>query len=174
MKWQGTAYRAHDPRWSWTPLSGEGAAAKGGRFNPVGVPALYLALTIEGMFQEMSHGFARRFEPLTVCSYEVDVDDLIDLRTEGDRRREGIDLAAMACPWALDRANGRKPASWVIAEHLMASGAAGILTPSFATGATARMENLVLWRWGPDLPHRVTVHDPSGRLPKDASSWSER
>ena len=171
MRWTGTAYRAHDPRWSWTPLSGEGAAAKGGRFNPNNVPTLYLALTIEGMFLEMSHGFARRFEPLTVCSYEVDVDDLIDLRTDADRTREGVDLAVMACPWALDLSAGRKPASWSLAERLIASGASGILVPSFATGATTDTTNLVLWRWGPDLPHRVTVHDPSGRLPRDASSW---
>jgi RES domain-containing protein len=29
----------------------------------------------------------------------------------------------------------------------------------------------VLWDWGPDLPHKVTVFDPSGRLPKDQLSW---
>ena len=172
MRWAGTGYRAHDPRWSWTPLSGDGAAAKGGRFNPFGIPALYLALTVEGMFQEMGHGFAHRFEPLTVCSYEVDVDDLVDLRTDVDRAREGIDLAAMSCPWALDLSDGRKPASWDLSERLIGTGASGVLVPSFATGATPYMSNLVLWRWGPDLPHRVMVHDPSGRLPHDASSWS--
>ena len=173
MRWTGIAYRAHDPRWSWTPLSGEGAAANGGRFNPIGVPALYLALTIEGMFLEMSHGFAHRFEPLTVCAYEVDVDGLIDLRTDADRAREGVDLAEMAGPWALDLSSGRKPNSWNLAERLISSGASGILTPSFATGATTDTTNLVLWRWGPDLPHRVAVHDPSGRLPRDASSWRQ-
>ena len=43
---------------------------------------------------------------------------------------------------------------------------------SFATGARPDMANLILWRWGPDLPHRVEVHDPDGRLPRDPSSWS--
>jgi RES domain-containing protein len=33
------------------------------------------------------------------------------------------------------------------------------------------MFNLVLWRWGPTLPHKVDVHDPDKRLPKDQSSW---
>ena len=172
MRWVGVAYRAHDPRWSWAPLSGDGAAAKGGRFNPAGVQALYLAQTIEGMFLEMSHGLARRFEPLTACSYEVDVEDLVDLRTEKDREHEGIDISTLACPWALDRATGRTPASWALAERLMAAGAAGLLVPSFAVGATIEMTNLVLWRWGNDLPHSVHVHDPSGRLPRDAASWS--
>jgi RES domain-containing protein len=34
------AYRAHDPRWSFTSLSGDGAALYGGRYNRKGVPAL--------------------------------------------------------------------------------------------------------------------------------------
>jgi RES domain-containing protein len=32
------------------------------------------------------------------------------------------------------------------------------------------MANLVLWRWVPALPHKVEVHDPKRRLPKDQSS----
>ncbi len=171
MRWQGTGYRAHDPKWAWTPISGDGAAAKGARFNPAGVPALYLALSVEGMLLEMGHGFGHRFDPLTICAYTVDAEDLVDLRTEDGRRAENIELAAMACPWAYDRANGRVPPSWRIAEALIAKGAAGILAPSFAPGARVDMVNLVLWRWGTDLPHQVTVHDPSGRLPKNQASW---
>jgi RES domain-containing protein len=171
LRWRGVCYRAHDPKWAWAPTSGEGAAAKGGRFNPIGAPALYLALTVEGMFLEMGHGFAHRFDPLTICSYDVDVDDLVDLRTEEGRAATGVALANMACAWAYDSAVGRRPASWIIADKLMAAGASGILTPSFAVGARADMANLVLWNWGPDLPHRVAVHDPSGRLPKNQLSW---
>jgi RES domain-containing protein len=172
LRWEGTCYRAHDPRWAWSPISGEGAGAKGGRFNPIGTPALYLALTVEGMLAEMGHGFGHRFDPLTICSYNVDVDDIVDLRTDSGRAAEAIDIASMACPWALDLATGKIPASWEIAKSLIAKGAAGILTPSFATGARPDMANLILWRWGPDLPHKVEVHDPSGRLPKDQLSWS--
>lgn len=171
MRFQGTGFRAHDPKWAFSPVSGDGAKAKGGRFNPVGVPALYLALTLEGMFLEMGHGFAHRFDPLTICSYEVDVDDIVDLRTERERKSAGAVLADMACAWALDRANGREPASWRIAKQLIAEGAAGILVPSLAIGARPEMANLVAWRWGPNLPHRIVVHDPDHRLPKDQSSW---
>ena len=152
-------------------MSGEGAAKKGGRFNPVGTPALYLALTLDGMLLEMGHGFAHRFDPLTICSYDVDVDNLVDLRTDADRAAAAIRLADMSCPWAYDLATGRRPASWIIADSLIAAGAAGVLTPSFATGARADMANLVLWRWGASPPHKVEVHDPSGRLPKNQLSW---
>ncbi len=174
MRWSGTCYRAHDPRWAWAPTSGEGAAAKGGRFNPVGVPALYLAVTIEGMLIEMGHAFAHRFDPLTICSYAVDVDDLVDLRTEADCRAAGIDWSALSCAWAYDLASGQEPASWNVAKPLITGGAAGILVPSFATGARPDMANLVLWRWGPIPPHQVVVHDPNGRLPSDQSSWMPR
>lgn len=171
MRWQGVAYRAHDPRWAWTPLSGEGAAAKGGRFNSIGVPALYLALTVEGMFLEMGHGFAHRFEPLTICSYNLDVDDLVDLRAETDRAAAGVEWADMGCAWAYELAAGRRPKSWDIADKLIAAGASGILAPSFAVGARADMANIVLWDWGPYPPHKIEVHDPSGRLPKNQLSW---
>jgi RES domain-containing protein len=135
------------------------------------VPALYLALTVEGMFLEMGHGFGHRFDPLTICSYDVDVDDLIDFRTEAGQLAEGVDPPSLACAWAYDRANGRTPASWVVARRLIQKGAAGILVPSFATGARPSMANLVLWTWGPTLPHKVEVHDPDGRLPRDQASW---
>jgi RES domain-containing protein len=46
-----------------------------------------------------------------------------------------------------------------------------MLVPSFVPNATAANCNLILWRWGPDLPTRVTVFDPIERLPKDQLSW---
>ena len=171
MRFKGTCYRAHDPKWAFTPLSGEGARIHGGRFNPRGMPALYLALTIEGMFVEMGHGLAHRFDPLTVCTYEVDVEDIIDLRREPGRRSNRVRLAELSCPWAEDVANKRQPASWRLAERLIGAGAAGVLVPSFASGATPAMANLVLWKWGPARPHHVEVYDPSGRLPRDQTSW---
>lgn len=171
MRFSGVCYRAHDPKWAWDPTSGAGAAAKGGRFNPVGVPALYLALSIEGMLAEMGHGFAHRFDPLTVCSYDVDVEGVVDLRSNAGRASAGVDLDHLACAWFEDRLHRRKPASWAVAERLIGEDASGILVPSFANGARPDMANLVLWTWGPDLPTRITVYDPGRRLPKDQSSW---
>ncbi len=164
MRFQGLGYRAHHPHWAWDALSGEGARLKGGRFNAKGVPALYLALSIEGMILEMSHGFAHCFDPLTICTYRLDVDTLIDLRHEAGRKIAGVDMAQLSCAWALDRANGRIPASWSVAETLIKQGAAGVLVPSFANGARESMCNLVLWKWSAELPHKVELHDPEGRL----------
>lgn len=172
MRFAGTCYRAHDPRWAFAPDSGEGDRLYGGRFNPRGMSALYLALTVDGMFAEMSHGFANRFEPLTVCSYEVDVDDIVDLRIAAAWKAHGVASADLSCAWADEAAKGKTPASWRLATRLVAAGAAGILVPSFAIGAKADAANLVLWRWRRDLPYKVVVHDPNDRLPKDQRSWT--
>ncbi|MDF3064018.1 MAG: hypothetical protein K0S06_4127 [Microvirga sp.] len=172
MRVRCVCYRAHDPRWAFLPLSGEGAARKGARFNPKGVPALYLSLSVIGALIEMGHSFGHRLDPLTMCSYEVDADDVVDLTDASERDRVGAQLSDMGCAWAYEVAKGRKPASWGLAERLRSEGAAGILTPSFARGAGPDVVNLVLWRWGPELPHRVVVHDPSGRLPRNQLSWS--
>jgi RES domain-containing protein len=172
VRFVGTCYRAHDPRWSFRPTSGEGAAIRGGRFNPRGVPALYLGLTIMTAIREVSHGFAHRLDPLVLCSYDVDCEDVIDLCDPGVRERQSVTLEQMSCAWAQAIAEGRRPASWSIHDRLAPMGAARIVVPSFAVGAGPDDRNLVLWAWGPDLPHKVEVYDPSGRLPRDQLSWS--
>ncbi len=171
MRFVGTAYRAHDPRWSFRPISGAGAAIRGARFNPRGVPALYLGLGIMTAIKEANQGFAHRIDPCVLCSYDIDCDDIADLSTPEGRRAAGVMLDDLACAWALALAEGRRPASWDIHDRLAARGTAGIVVPSFAPGADESDRNLVLWDWGPELPHRVTVFDPSGRLPKDQLSW---
>lgn len=171
MRFQGTAYRAHDPRWAFTPLSGDGAALRGARFNARGVPALYLALDIMTAIKEANQGFAFKIDPCVLCSYEVDCEDIADLRSPDTRQAQGVAIADMACAWFQDMAAGRTPASWTLARRLIEAGHAGALVPSFAPGATGMDTNLVLWRWSASLPHRVTVHDPSGRLPRDQLSW---
>jgi RES domain-containing protein len=173
VRFAGTCYRFHDPRWSFAPTSGAGAAIHGGRFNPKGVEALYLALNVETAFVEISQGFADKFKPTMLISYDVDCDDIVDLRTEAKRRRADVKLADMACAWFSDIGAGREPPSWTIGRRLIDRGTAGIMVPSFAGGADPdRHQNLVLWRWDSDLPHRVKVYDPDGRLPRDARSWS--
>ncbi len=171
MRFVGLAYRAHDPRWSFRPLSGEGAAVHGGRFNPKGTPALHLALDAMTAIKEASQGFAHKFEPCVLCSYEIDCQDIVDLRTDALGRAAGVAEADLACAWFAEAAARRNPPSWRLAERLIAEGAAGLLAPSFARSATRDDASLVLWSWSEHPPHRVVVFDPSGRLPKNQLSW---
>jgi RES domain-containing protein len=152
-------------------MSGEGPAVHGGRFNPKSMPALYMASTSVGAIRESSQGFAHKFDPLVLCSYDIDCDDVVDLRTANARATAGTQDIDLACAWMLLASSGVEPPSWKLARELSAAGKAGILVPSYAIGATGDEFNLVLWNWGPAVPHSVQVYDPSGKLPKNQLSW---
>jgi RES domain-containing protein len=159
-------YRAHDPRWSFSPLSGQGAAITGGRFNRKGQAALYLALDPITAIAEVTQGFANRLHPLLLCEYDVDCEEIADLRFDFSVFREEL-----AEPWLISQRAGKVAPSQKVAASLQVNGFAGAIVPSFAPGLAAGSCNLVLWKWGPDLPHKVTVFDPEQRLPKDQTSW---
>ncbi len=161
----GLAWRGHNPHWSHEPTSGQGAAITGGRFNRKGQPALYLALSEETAIREVQAGFAHRFQPLTLCAYEVRDARVADLRNHGLLADLGFDASAPSCAWRDDVHGGRSPPSWRLADAIRMLGADGILVPSFAIGATARDLNLVLWTWNAGAGAFVAVIDDFGRLP---------
>lgn len=171
MRFVGRCYRAHDPAWSFTPLSGAGAALTGGRFNRKGEPTLYLSLDVMTSFGECTQGFTNRLQPLTMCEYDVDCDRIADLRDDAARATHGVVRDELGCAWLGFQVAGKQAPSWRVADQMKASSHAGILVPSFVPGATDANVNLMLWRWGPDLPRKVNVYDPSGRLPQNQLSW---
>jgi len=171
LRFQGTCWRAHNPSWAFTPLSGDGAALHGGRFNAKGVKALYLSLDFSTAILEANQGFAHKIDPCTLCTYEVDCEDIADLRDSAGRNLHAVAPAEMQCAWLAIAESGAVPPSWEIGRRLMEEGYAGILVPSFANRAPADAYNLVLWNWGSELPHRVLVFDPSGKLPRNQLSW---
>ena len=170
MRLTQTCYRAHDPRWAFSPLSGEGAAIRGARFNPKDVPALYLALSIDGAVMEAAQGFGHRLQPLTICAYDVDCGAIADLGDESGRATHGVTLEEMSAAWASDLSEGKRPGSWGVYDRLHGT-MNGIIVPSFANGARAEFRNLVLWRWNTGETNAVAVIDPTGRLPKNQRSW---
>ena len=163
--WSGLAWRGHDPRWAHDPASGAGAAITGGRFNRPGQPTLYLALGEGTAIREVQAGFAHRFQPLTLCAYEVRGARVADLRNHDVLAALGLGPGAPACAWRDDVDRGRVPDSWRLADALRAAEADGVLTPSYAGGATSRDLNLVLWRWNAGGGATVAIIDDFGRLP---------
>jgi len=171
LRFQGRGFRGHDPKWSFAPLSGDGAAKRGGRFNRAGEPTLYLALDIVTAVNECMQGLGQRLQPLLICEYDVDCEPVADLGTESSRTELGVAFADLACGWLTHMRSGREPPSWRVVDALKNQGFAGMIASSLAPGADSNDLNLILWRWGPDLPTQVTVHDPSRRLPNDQLSW---
>jgi len=171
VRFAGTVYRAHNPRWSFAPLSGDGAARYGGRFNPVGVPALYTSRRMETAWYEVQQGFAFKAQPLTICAYEVDCTDVADLTDPDTLAMYGADAGILASPWEAIFLRGGKPPTWDLARRLIAGGIAAIIVPSFAPGALAADRNVVFYHWSDEWPHRVRLIDDEGRLPRDDRSW---
>ena len=164
MRFRGLVYRAHNPRWSWTPLSGAGARRHGGRFNRRGIRALYTSLNELTAIRE-AQPLGRPMQPLTICTYDVDVEPVFDTLDKAQRRTLGVSDSDLACPtWEAEMHAGLVPASQALADRLIAAGHAGMRVRSFAAGARAGGLNLVLWTWGDARPARVTLIDDEDRL----------
>ena len=164
MRFRGLVYRAHNPQWSWAPLSGEGARRHGGRFNRRGTPALYTSIAALTAVRE-AHSLGRPMQPLTLCAYEVDAEPVFDALSEECRRSLEVSEFDLACPtWEADMLVGATPASQALAARLIAAGYAGMRVQSFAAGTGTDDLNLVMWRWGPLRPARVVLVDDEGRL----------
>jgi RES domain-containing protein len=159
MRFVGLLYRAHNPAWSRAPMSGEGAARFGGRFNRLGRPALYTSLAPETALREGNQ--VGTLQPTTLVAYQADIWPLLD----------GRDTAAMAPfgmapPELADRSwrdrmlSGQPVPTQELSEAAIVRGYVGIIVPSYARGAAADALNLVLWDW----EARITLIDDDDRL----------
>lgn len=164
MRFQGLAYRAHNPKWAWDPLSGEGAFLHGGRFNRKGVAALYLSLDPQTAIREVQP-LRRPMQPVVLCAYEVDVEPIFDSLVSRNCRDAGISDSEITSPnWRLEMNSGLIPASQQLADKLMETGFTGLRFRSFAAGAAGNDLNLVLWRWSSRRPVKVLLIDDEERL----------
>jgi RES domain-containing protein len=167
-----TVYRAHDPKWAWAPESGAGAALYGGRFNPVGIDALYTSQTFQTAWLEAQQGLPYKAQPMTLCGYDIDCESILDLTDNAVRTANGVTIGDLDCAWK-DLATRRiEPPSWTMMKRLTARGVAGIIVQSFAIGATSADVNVIFWTWSDSLPRQVKVIDDAGRLPKNMRPWT--
>lgn len=170
-RFTATVYRAHNPRWSFAPESGAGAAKHGTRFNRPGVPALYTSSSYELAIAEAQQGLPFKLQPLTIVSYDVDHDSVLDLSSESVREAAGVAFEDLACAWELIVFDGGAPPSWLLADRLIEAGVGAIIVPSFALAADEHSANIVFWDWQATPPHQVAVNDDEDRLPNDHGSW---
>lgn len=185
----GPAFRAHSPKWSYLPLSGDGAKKRGGRFNFKGVPALYLSGDEMTAIREATRG-RRPMQPLTLVEYHLDCEDILDARRIEDPEtlavfseaglsqkdivpgqlggREWRRVAKRMTPGHA----GAAPASWQLSDVAKRLGYKGMIFPSFLDVSSANAWNVVLWTWAFEGPQKIVPFDPEADLPKDASSWN--
>ena len=104
-------------------------------------------------------------QPLVLCSYEMDVNPLFDALDPAEMAAHSVSQAEFDCPaWRDEMFSAGKPASHALARRLVSAGYAGMRYRSYAIGATESDVNLVLWRWGSELPNRVILIDDENRL----------
>jgi RES domain-containing protein len=126
---------------------------------------------METAWLEAQQGFPFKAQPMTLVAYEVDCEDVEDLTDAAVMAKLGVSRSDLACPWEDLASRGETPPSWNLSERLRASGTAGIVVPSFASGAGPDDINVVFWSWSDARPHKVKVIDDFSRLPRDRASW---
>ena len=143
-------YRYHNPIWAWSPYAGTGAQLAGGRFNPKGTAALYLADSPESALMEVTAGTGPKLiQPWLLCSYKVCIEGILDLTQHQQ---------LFNTPWRLQLLKNEEPPGWFLCNQLQKHKAiSGVLVPSFQTSGS----NLVLFRY---RQHELQAFDPEHRL----------
>ncbi|MEE4539760.1 MAG: RES domain-containing protein [Erythrobacter sp.] len=159
MHYTGLLYRAHNPRWARDPLSGEGAARYGGRFNRIGQPALYTSLAPETALREANQ--VGTLQPTVLVAYQADIGPLLDGRSAAALGAFDMTPETLADTSWRDRMLARE----IVPTHELAQAAIreryqGLIVPSFARGAPSGALNAVLWAWDGCL----TLVDDDDRL----------
>jgi len=130
------------------PLSAEGARLMGGRFNPMGCPALYLAstptLAVAEALQLGSIYGVVRFNPRLLVSIDVSLSSVLDLTTVENLERTGFTLTDLQSDW---RGASEPTAAQRIGFQARDAGVEAILFPSRiepqATNLCVFRENLL-------------------------------
>lgn len=163
MRFQGRLYRALNPVYARQPLSGQGAALYGGRFNPRGIPALYTALSVMTALREANQ--VGHLQPTTLVAYDADITGVFDSRDTQALAAVGMDADALAAPdWRDEMRDHGAARTQRLARQLIAQGYPGLIVRSFAPGAGPGDLNLVLWTWGDAAPCRLVLIDDDNRL----------
>lgn len=163
IDYTGQLYRALNPIHAREPLFGEGARLYGGRFNPRGMPALYLSLSVLTALREANQ--VGSFQPITLVCYRAEIKRIFDGRDEAALAAYGMDAATLADRgWREQMSSSAQAPTQLFARELLAEDYSGLLVRSYAPGATAGDLNLVLWRWGDEPPSRLIPIDDEARL----------
>lgn len=163
MHYRGKLYRALNPIYAREPLSGRGAELYGGRFNPKGMPAFYLSLSVMTALKEANQ--AGSLQPTTLVSYDAEIDRIFDCRDFAALKIWDMDSGMLADSTWRDQMKATGEArTQTFARDLSAANYHGLLVRSFAPGASEDDLNLVLWKWNDIDRSFLRLIDDENRL----------
>lgn len=161
-RYVGQLYRAVNPVYARTPLSGRGAELYGGRFNAKKTPALYTTLDPVGALREANQ--VGSLQPTILIAYSADLKPIFDTRDVRQLNRRGMSDAVLGDPgWRAKMLNGEDVPTQKFADDLIVDGFVGLLVRSYAKGSTETDLNIVLWRWS-GSGCRLNIVDDEDRL----------
>jgi RES domain-containing protein len=163
---QLTLWRAFVPRWAHLPLSGDGVARFGGRWNPVGVPAIYAACELSTAWAEYNQGLVQH--PALIVQLRLIGAKLADLTSAQVLDQLKISADIHRCEWRAMMDQGKVPETHSLLERLLAGGFHGVMYPSFMSRGGICV---ALWRWNSAGSPRLEVVDADHRLPRTPASW---
>lgn len=139
--WQGITYRSATPRYATTvdQISGVGSKRHGGRWNPVGIAAIYSSLTPETAMAE-TFATARYFDmpthailPRTFVALQLRLTKVIDLTHGTIRQRLHVSRERMIqTDWRQLLDKDFEPITQAVGRAAVAAGYEAILVPSAA------------------------------------------
>lgn len=161
-----TLWRAFVPRWAFVPLSGEGAARFGGRWNPVGIPTIYAARELSTAWAEYNQGLVQH--PALIAQLELQDAAFADLMGTSVLANLDVPAEIHHCEWRQALDSGKVPETHRLQARLKEDGFDGVIYPSFMSPGG---RCVALWNWNGKGAARLDVVDPDGRIPKTQASW---
>jgi len=147
----GKAYRSTSPKYATENdlITGDGSKLYGGRWNPIGIAAVYASLTIETAFQEalsQVRYFGMPVEqalPRTFCGLELSLIDVLDLRIGNIRSRLRFSREDMInSDWRKIVSAGKIPRTQSLGHAVYSLNLQAILVPS---GVSKTAANIVVF-----------------------------
>lgn len=140
VRWEGLIFRSTTPRYANTNdlVSGIGSGLNGGRWNPIGLNAVYGSDSLETALAE-SLAYFRYFRipehestPRVFVAIECNLQAVIDLTLPSNREQLGLLGARLGIDWRAKLQKGRVPLTQSLGQMVAAHQIEAIRVPSFA------------------------------------------
>ena len=149
--WVGVTFRSAAQAYAAATdqLSGEGSKRHGGRWNPVGVAAVYSSLTPEtAMAEALAH--VRYYQlpihralPRLFVALRFELSQVLDLSSQAALGELGVTPQEIDCDWRRSSKMASQPMTQALGQAAAAAGVEAIIVPSVAD---REGKNLVVFR----------------------------